>query len=205
MILFLGGACIGYIVIIGDITTPFLNLLGNWEYNAYAWRIALMALVSVFILWPLCLLKRIDSLRYTSFAAIACIFYLVGIIMIKANIQLKEIGVMEERIEYFEFSSEIFAVLPIIAFAYTFHMQIFPIMVEMKHREHITQAINSSIMICLTAYLMVGIFGYLTFYDDVKDNILNNYVDADVFISIGKLALFFIICFSYPLLANTAR
>src|SRR5690606_12792326 len=63
MILFLGGACIGYIVIIGDITTPFLNLLGNWEYNAYAWRIALMALVSVFILWPRCLLKRIDSLR----------------------------------------------------------------------------------------------------------------------------------------------
>jgi len=204
---FLGGACTGYIVIVGDITTPFLELLPGFgpDYDKQIWRIIVMATVAVVIMLPLSALKRMDSLRFTSMIAIVCIIYLVTVIMVRSCSYLRQQGVNTQDLYLFKFSVEIFTVLPIIGFAFTFHMQIFPIMIEMKDQKQIHPAINVSVIICSVCYLTVGIFGYLHFYKDTQDNILKNYLDADIVVDIGKVALFFIMCFSYPLLSYTAR
>eukprot|EP01119_Soliformovum_irregulare_P022061 TRINITY_DN7471_c0_g1_i1.p1 TRINITY_DN7471_c0_g1~~TRINITY_DN7471_c0_g1_i1.p1 ORF type:complete len:555 (-),score=145.96 TRINITY_DN7471_c0_g1_i1:9-1673(-) len=208
MIVFLLGACVGYIVIIGDIATPFLGLLPIWgeDFNHCLWRMVLMLAVTVFILYPLTALKRIDSLRWTSALALVCIFYLVITIIIQSGMALHRDPVdVHLKIKYVSLSWDVFSVLPIIAFAFTFHMSIFPIMNEMKQPERIYGVVNWSMGICVVCYMLVSILGYLTFFDKTSDNILKNYPDGDVMIDIGKGALFFIMCFSFPLLGHTAR
>jgi amino acid permease len=175
--------------------------------KALMYRRIIMCTTTIVILYPLMMLKKMDSLRFTSMIAIGCIIYLVAIIIGKSMSNTLAVG-FQDNISWVNFSPKVFIVLPIISFAYTFHMNIFPIVKEMKEPERINSVILSSVTICTIAYILVGLCGYLTFYEDVNGNILTNFTSDnhnDIFVEIGRVALALIICFSYPILGYTAR
>jgi amino acid permease len=64
----------------------------------------------------------------------------------------------------------IFQTIPIILFAYVFHPSVFPVWSEMKDKGKfgISTAIYVSIIIGGLVYISVGIFAYLTFYEQTK-------------------------------------
>lgn len=73
------GACIGYMVIIGDVLQPIAALSG-WEWTCHRWILQLALLVCV--IFPLCLLPTMSSLKYVSFASliliISCVLGIVA-------------------------------------------------------------------------------------------------------------------------------
>jgi len=131
--------------------------------------------------------------------------YLVVVIVIMCVVNLGKVGLRADKIQLVNFSAELFPVISIISFAFTFHPSIFPIMSEMKEPSHMQRAVTNAVAICTIVYFVVSVFGYLTFYDHTNGNILINYPDGDILISIGKIALTIIICFSYPVLGYPAR
>ena len=45
----------------------------------------------------------------------------------------------------------------------------------------------SSLGICSTVYLLIGVFGYLTFYNFVDGNIMNSYPDDDMSVIVARM------------------
>lgn len=83
-------------------------------------------------------------------------------------------------------------------------MNVFSIFGELKDpttRRMKTVAYSSLSISCLI-YGLVGIFGYLTFFDNVEGNILLNYDLDDPFVNIGRVAVAVVIFLSYPLMAH---
>jgi len=202
MVIFIFGALTGYMIIIGDVLSPFIDFLPG----ALSYRGAIAGLVTVLVLTPLCLLYRVDSLKYTSVMALVCIAYMVIVIIIRSSQQIVDDGVDDDDLRLFHFAFSIFQAIPIMSFAFTFHPNLFPIFTEMENpnRTRMYRVVRVGMTICGIAYLAVGIFGYLSFLSDVEGNIFNNY-DDDVVVDIAKVALGILIMFSYPLLHYPGR
>lgn len=82
----------------------------------------------------------------------------------------------------------------------------FPIWAELRSPtpRRIKGIVFSGIATCCVVYMLVGAFGYLTFFDLTSQNVLTNY-EEDVVIELGKVAYCLIICVSYPLMMFPAR
>jgi len=59
-----------------------------------------------------------------------------------------------------------------------------------------------SLGLSCAVYAVIGIFGYLTFFDEVAGNILLNYNLDDPLVNTGRVAVALVIFFSYPLMAH---
>ena len=94
-------------------------------------------------------------------------------------------------------------VRPQVTLAYTFQFNLFEIRAELirPKRKRVTQVVVSALTICFVIYMLVAIFGYLTFFSKVQGNILINYEPDDPYILVGRLGLALVIVFSFPLLA----
>ncbi|XP_037369992.1 sodium-coupled neutral amino acid transporter 4 [Talpa occidentalis] len=79
--------------------------------------------------------------------------------------------------KYFVFNYRTAYTIPILAFAFVCHPEVLPIYSELKDRSRRKmQAVsNISITGMLIMYLLAALFGYLTFYGEVEDELLHAY------------------------------
>ena len=197
-ILFLFGGCVGYVVIMGDILTPYFEEAAGWYPPKAANRWLVEAVVTFCLAYPLSLLPRIDYLKYTSFAALLCICYLVIVIVVES---LSIIGdnFEADNVLLASASLSLFQAFPVITFAFTFHMQQFAIQNEMRRPGKIRLVVFCAIAFSMLCYLFVGVFGYLAFFESAASNILLSFDDNPAVV-VGKIALVFVILFSFPVL-----
>jgi amino acid permease len=200
---FLFGGLVGYMVIIGDVLTPFMGWLGPLHH-----RSVVVGAIALFCIVPLCLLRKIKYLQYTSVVALGCIIYLVSVVVFRSIEKLWKEGLKEseEDLRWINLAPEIFKSLPIMSFAFTFHSNVFPVFNELKDGSEgkMGRAVLAAVIVSAIAYYFVAIFGYLTFLDKTEGNIFTNYND-DILVEIGKVFLGIVIIFSYPLLHFPAR
>ena len=210
MVYLLGGIT-GYVVILSDIFAPFLmpvlreeddsNSLGELidPYSVASVRNFVGLVMVIFVVYPLCLLRYIDALKFASIGALICVFYIVLLIVSHSIEPILDDNPSIGHVESVHLKMSFFRAFPIITFAFSFHTAFFAIYKEMENRSEIDMVVCASTLIACSGYLLVGIFGYLAFKDSVENNILLNF-EHDVWIQIGKLSLSVVICFSYPLL-----
>ncbi|ELK08439.1 Sodium-coupled neutral amino acid transporter 4 [Pteropus alecto] len=79
--------------------------------------------------------------------------------------------------KYFVFNSRAAYAIPILAFAFVCHPEVLPIYSELKDRSQrkMQTVSNISITGMLIMYLLAALFGYLTFYGEVEDELLHAY------------------------------
>ncbi|XP_063303024.1 sodium-coupled neutral amino acid transporter 4 [Pelobates fuscus] len=79
--------------------------------------------------------------------------------------------------KYFVFNSQTAYAIPILAFAFVCHPEVLPIYSELRSRSRrkMQNVSNVSIAAMLAMYLFAALFGYLTFYGDVGDELLHTY------------------------------
>ncbi|XP_064417643.1 sodium-coupled neutral amino acid transporter 4 isoform X1 [Latimeria chalumnae] len=79
--------------------------------------------------------------------------------------------------KFFMFNSQTAYTIPILAFAFVCHPEVLPIYSELKDRSRkkMQMVSNISIATMLFMYLTAGLFGYLTFYDQVEPELLHTY------------------------------
>uniref|UniRef100_A0A8C5MQP4 Solute carrier family 38 member 4 n=1 Tax=Leptobrachium leishanense TaxID=445787 RepID=A0A8C5MQP4_9ANUR len=79
--------------------------------------------------------------------------------------------------KYFVFNSQTAYAIPILAFAFVCHPEVLPLYSELKSRSRrkMQNVSNVSIAAMLAMYLFAALFGYLTFYGEVGDELLHTY------------------------------
>ncbi|XP_038596795.1 sodium-coupled neutral amino acid transporter 4 isoform X2 [Tachyglossus aculeatus] len=112
--------------------------------------------------------------------------------------------------KYFAFNSRTAYTIPILAFAFVCHPEVLPIYSELKDRSRRKmQAVsNLSITGMLIMYLLAALFGYLTFYGEVEDELLHAYIKVytfDTLLLMVRLAVLVAVTLTVPIVLFPIR
>ena len=202
------GVNVSYLVLSGD-TMPMVFSFKGWDAQAMKIFYILSSLVLVV---PLCLMRKIDSLRYASVVALIAIVYICALIYGNffyavatdyRHIPVDKIG----PVSFWkpEGIKPVFKTLGIIVLAYTCPTQ-FSIVTELENptMHRITRIVYISMTLTATLFVTVALSGYLTFGNALNGNILMMYDDS-ILTTIGRGLLTLMIILSFPLMFHPAR
>ena len=133
-------AQVASLVIIGDMIDPIVEEYGKNATEWWTGRPMITAILCIFI-FPLCCMKKIDNLRWTSALAVislCLVAVIVTLFTVDYFISGDSYGIVNEsqrgEIEWFVFSTNIFVAVPIIAYSMAFHIQIPPVYQELHKK-----------------------------------------------------------------------
>lgn len=170
-------------------------------------RRLIVAAVLVVVL-PLCFLRNIGSLAKTSYVSIASVVFIAAAVMYKcaAGVELGE-GQLEPVPVHSIVSGSILEGLGIAAFSFVTHHESLILYQGLGDRSERNWAsiVHYSMTVACACLLAIAIPGYLTFYGTTTSNILNNYPNNDVFMTLCRLLFGATMLLSYPLEHFVAR
>ncbi|KAK9283255.1 hypothetical protein L1049_011491 [Liquidambar formosana] len=192
------GCLIVYLIIIGDVLSGnqpegsvHLGVLQEW-FGIHWWNSRAFALlfIVVFVMLPLVLFRRVESLRFSSAISVLLAVVFVGISSVMAISALLEgkaksprlLPHLDNNASFFE----LFTAVPVIVTAFTFHFNVHPIGFELGKPSDMIPAVRISLVLCAIIYFAIGIFGYLLFGDSIMADILINF-DKNSGTAIGLL------------------
>ncbi|GAB2212535.1 hypothetical protein Droror1_Dr00020508 [Drosera rotundifolia] len=191
------GCLIIFLIIIGDVLSGnqqggavgHTGILEEWfGFHWWTCRAYAILFIVVFIILPLVLLRRIDSLRYTSALSILLALLFVVICSTMALYASWEGKSKTVRLgpEFTSWSSffSLFTTIPIYMTAFGYQINVHPIRAELREPSNMGLAIRISLAICAVFYFIIGLFGYLLFGDSIMADILVNF-DQDANTTIG--------------------
>ncbi|KAJ5795150.1 hypothetical protein N7457_001749 [Penicillium paradoxum] len=201
------GVGVSYLIIIGDlmpgVVQGFVGSEPGYDFlvDRQFWITAFMLIVI-----PLSYLRRLDSLKYTSIAALVSMAYLVVLIVynfVKGD-TMEDRGPV--RVGHWAGAVPTLRSLPVIVFAFTCHQNMFSILNEIANNSHFrtTAVILASNGSAAATYILAGITGYLSFGNSVGGNIVGMYPPG-VYATIGRAAIVMLVVFSYPLQCHPCR
>ncbi|KAL6086798.1 hypothetical protein STEG23_010833, partial [Scotinomys teguina] len=207
----------------GDIAVYIFNksTIDLFQGNR-AWYVdgrVLVVMVTFGIILPLCLLKNLGYLGYTSGFSLSCmVFFLIVVIYKKFQIPCMNaehnstISANATDMctpKYVTFNSKTVYALPTIAFAFVCHPSVLPIYSELKDRSQkkMQMVSNISFFAMFVMYFLTAIFGYLTFYEKVQSDLLHKYDihKGDILILTVRLAVIVAVILTVPVLFFTVR
>uniref|UniRef100_A0A8C4VR26 Solute carrier family 38 member 1 n=1 Tax=Gopherus evgoodei TaxID=1825980 RepID=A0A8C4VR26_9SAUR len=210
------GAMLSYLFIVKNELPSAIKFLMGKEEAFSAWYVdgrILVVAVTFTIILPLCLLKNLGYLGYTSGFSLGCmVFFLIvvssaccfGWIRVAPIVSL----VFFILIIFFTVYHVTVYALPTLAFAFVCHPSVLPIYSELKDRtqKRMQMVSNISFFAMFIMYLMTAVFGYFTFYDNVHSDLLHNYQSRDdILILTVRVAVIFAVILTVPVLFFTVR
>ncbi|GLT31540.1 hypothetical protein SLA2020_062710 [Shorea laevis] len=179
------GCLVVFLIIMGDVLTGnqhgesiHLGVLQEW-FGIHWWcsRPFALLFIVVFVLFPLVLFRRVESLRFTSAVSVLLAVVFVGISSVMAIAALIEGKAKNPRLLPDDKTSvfDLFTAVPVIVTAFTFHFNVHPIGFEMEKPSDMTKAVKISLVLCAAIYFAIGVFGYLLFGEEVMSDILVNF------------------------------
>ncbi|KAI1285314.1 putative sodium-coupled neutral amino acid transporter 7 [Halotydeus destructor] len=208
IILYSYGACLTFIIIIGDqFDRVFASLHGsNFCHLWYMNRNFTMSITSIILILPLCFSGKIAFLTYSSSVGVFVIGYLI-ILAVHEWVYLDHSNVfVKTRPDHW---TDIFAVLPALSFGYQCHLSWVPTYACMKAEKASSPKLGATIVIsiflCCLAYTSVSVMGLLTFGANIEADLMENYDARRPVVLVGIGAIAFKTVTSYPLLLFCAR
>ena len=216
--LFCFGVCCMYVNVIGTSLSLQVNnwigIKGHPLGNTYL----LMGLVMVLIMYPLSIPKNISFLGYTSALSILSIL-IVDIIMVirfigklsKNQFQLDLSNLIVVNISSFYDLSMIFLVIAAYFGSFISQFNLIPLYRELQHRskKKMSFIVSASFSMSTFIYIISALVGYFMFLDvpieQLHGNVLDNFPQDDILVSVGKILVILVIILSYPVVHYTAR
>ena len=198
-------------MVIGDIFEP---LAKHFIYESESTRWVTQVLIVAFLIFPLTLFRKFDSLKFTSFVAIACILAFVALVCIYGMYGIVNGAGGEVRsgtMNIWPRGVDMLAAFPIMLFAFLCHQNTFPIYREMQDPSPSRMNVVShwSVAICVLVYLGSGLFGYSITKGDTESDLFNNFDVTggaiNVAVDIISVGFGLAIIFSYPVVVWEAR
>ncbi|XP_020530825.1 putative sodium-coupled neutral amino acid transporter 7 isoform X4 [Amborella trichopoda] len=170
------GVLIVYMIIIGDVLSGTTSADGihhsgvvvGW-FGEHLWtsRGSVLILSTILVLAPLCSLKRVDSLRYTSALSVALAVVFVVVTAGVAVMKLLEGSIDEPRMlpDITDQASfwKLFTVVPVLITAYVCHYSVHPIENELEDQSQMGSIVRTSLILCACVYMATSLFGFLLF------------------------------------------
>lgn len=191
------GLLVVYMIIIGDVLSGtssggvhHAGVLQGW-FGEHWWneRVFVILLTTLFVFCPLCCLKRIDSLRFTSAIAVALAVVFLVVIAGMTIFKLVEGSIAMPRLlpDVTDINSvwRLFTVVPVIVTAYVCHFNVHSIDNELDDDSSIQPIVQTSLFVCSMIYIMTSLFGFLLFGDSTLEDVLANF-DTDLGIPYGS-------------------
>uniref|UniRef100_A0A3Q2EAM2 Sodium-coupled neutral amino acid symporter 2 n=1 Tax=Cyprinodon variegatus TaxID=28743 RepID=A0A3Q2EAM2_CYPVA len=184
----------------------------------------LILLVSVILILPLSLPKKLGYLGYTSSLSLLCMVFFLIVIIKKfqipcplpltnhVNETMQNSSHHSEnttsnddlcRPKYFVHNSQTVYAIPILTFAFVCHPSLLPIYGELKDRSRSTMqnVANVSFLATSIMYLLAALFGYFTFNIHVEPALLHTYskyFKHDVLLLVVRLAVLAAVTLTVP-------
>ncbi|SCU83688.1 LAFA_0D05028g1_1 [Lachancea sp. 'fantastica'] len=201
------GVGVSYLVVVGDLLPRIFGVFTS--HALFLNRNFHITMVMLFIVSPLCFLKKLSSLRYASMVAISSVAYLCGLVLVHFWWPSEEIRELKGDVSLGVPSGSVtalFSCFPIFVFAYTCHHNTFSIINELQNNSvnAIYQMASISVLLAMTLYLAIGGSGYATFGDHVVGNIITLYPQSPA-TTIGRIAIALLVMLAFPLQCHPAR
>uniref|UniRef100_A0A674E0U8 Solute carrier family 38 member 4 n=1 Tax=Salmo trutta TaxID=8032 RepID=A0A674E0U8_SALTR len=226
------GAMSSYLFIVKyelpEVIRAFMGL-DEWYMNGNY----LVVFVSIGIILPLCILKNLGYLGYTSGFSLSCMVFFLGVLIYKkynlpcpmpfmyhhTNHSMNGTALGPHALhngtemctpKYFVFNSQTAYTIPILAFSFVCHPEILPIYSELKDRSRrkMQNVSNLSILAMLVMYMFSALFGYLTFYENVEAELLHTFTKVytfDTMLLLVRLAVLTAVTLTVPIVLFPIR
>ena len=144
-------------------------------------RLIICFSISIFVLFPLCLIKTISQMRYASSFGVFSIFLIIIIVVIQCPFFIyHNIILGNQKINFFDlnkgFNSELKFIQSIstIIYAYECHSGIFPVIASLYNptKNRMQEVFKQSTLINVISYIIITIAGYLSQPERTPDLIL---------------------------------
>jgi len=180
----------------------------NSFWHQFKYKFFICYIITAVILTPLCLLKNISKMRYTSMFGIFSLFFLIFIVVIECPFYIKYnfFGKENMKLNYIDVLSgfkgdmKILQAISTLFYAFSCHVGVFPVLNSLKNpsNQRIKLLFKKSIALDIICYLIIGISGYLTQPENTPDLIIERkkIFNNDFLMIIGQ------ICFIFTLIAK---
>uniref|UniRef100_A0A8C7FBB2 Solute carrier family 38 member 4 n=1 Tax=Oncorhynchus kisutch TaxID=8019 RepID=A0A8C7FBB2_ONCKI len=210
------GAMSSYLFIVKyelpEVIRAFMGLeqsSGEWYMNGNY----LVVFVSIGIILPLCILKNLGYLGYTSGFSLSCMVFFLGVLIYKkynlpcpmpfmyhTNHSMNGTALGPHALH----NGTTAYTVPILAFSFVCHPEILPIYSELKDRSRrkMQNVSNLSILAMLVMYMFSALFGYLTFYGNVEAELLHTFTKVykfDTMLLLVRLAVLTAVTLTVPI------
>lgn len=159
---YLFGSSVAYHVVVGDLGPQMISQIFNIT-NSDNLRLWVLILMTALVIFPLGLLKNIDSLSAVCSASIAFYFCFVLKVIGESKEPLMS-GDWKDHVTWWQ-PSGLLQCLPIFSMALSCQMQLFEVSETMPgvSLDRMNQEVKSATWICTAVYILVGFFGYVAF------------------------------------------
>ncbi|XP_072537836.1 sodium-coupled neutral amino acid transporter 3 [Salminus brasiliensis] len=220
------GAMSSYLYIVKiELPSVIIGLLGQ-EISSGEWYIEgnyLIMIVSVCVILPLALMRRLGYLGYTSGFSLTCmVFFLISVIYKKfvtecpfassnsTQMLIPAVNISDNntcKAELVTLTPQAAYTIPILAFAFVCHPEVLPIYTELRKptKKRMQNIANVSILAMFIMYLLTAIFGYLTFYGSVGEELLKSYSTTDTLMLCVRFAVLVAVTLTVPVVLFPIR
>lgn len=198
-LLYLFGALVGYVEILGSSFLPFVNMIPKFHMD----KIVLEAILCMAVLFPLSSTPFVNQLQWTNAMAIIIVAILT-VSLIYSGI-LNVANGAAGAIWFPNGTQGLLVSIPVVSFAFTFQMNIYSIWDEQidPSLQNVNYISILSVVFVLVVYLIISLFGYMSFFNTVAPNILDGF--ASSYFLFVKAMYCIVIAFSYPMLNYPVR
>lgn len=166
--------------------------------NPESYRVYHIIIIAI-IVFPACLLKSVNSLRYATFVSIGAIFYTAVLLVMEMPFFWDGKG----KLELFKLNWDFFSAFGITFFAFTCQPGFYSALDKLSKRDegHKVKVAYRSCMINLVFYIIITLSGYLSSYDNTPDIIISR-KGPDSFVVpvfISQMLIAGALCVSIPL------
>uniref|UniRef100_A0A3Q3N375 Solute carrier family 38 member 8b n=1 Tax=Mastacembelus armatus TaxID=205130 RepID=A0A3Q3N375_9TELE len=199
--------CVAFLVVVQDqLDKCESSHTGEMPYHWYTdQRFALFIMCLVIIL-PLSIPKEIGIQKYTSVLGTLAATYLCVAVIVKYFLMAINVCVCSVSFSVSLWTS-MFSVVPTICFGFQCHEACIAIYSSMENQKlsHWVFIAVVSMFFCLLIYTLTGVYGFLTFGQDVASDILMSYPGNDVVMIISRLLFGISIITIYPIILLLGR
>ncbi|CAJ1038420.1 putative Transmembrane amino acid transporter protein [Leishmania utingensis] len=209
------GTLVVYSKVIADSMPPVVSYFTPTDgvlVSKYFWLIA-----GGIVFFVLSCAHNMEELKWSSLLGFLSIFYIVVLILYRYHTQQRyDYPHVDPRrygqVRWFHFSFSVLRTISTFGMALSYHYNVPYLYKELQDRRpnRMMQSLLVAFPIIIVCYAVTGIFGYLTFGDQVAapkvgGNIVSNYPKDDLFMNIGRLGLFAHFACVFPVLSICTR
>eukprot|EP00921_Rhytidocystis_pertsovi_P000561 GHVQ01001036.1.p1 GENE.GHVQ01001036.1~~GHVQ01001036.1.p1 ORF type:complete len:652 (-),score=78.61 GHVQ01001036.1:2762-4717(-) len=205
IIIFCFGVAVGYLISVGDIVETIMKHFftgDDWWWLKMS-RPAVLVVLTICVLLPLCLVERLESLRFTSFMGVLVILFVVVVV----TVYFADHGVGQadksELLFPLDWQAPVRA-SSLLVFAFSCQANVPGIYCELENQNcrRMVKVSTRSVILCFLTYALMGVCGFLTFGELTKSNILSNFgteLTRNPLIVAAFAAMSLAITFAYPM------
>jgi len=213
LILFCYGSAIAYAITIGDLWHSSVKIFftctpdAAWYVRMACDRNLMQMLICFGVLLPLCLIDKLNELRWTSLLGVCCILCLIIVV-----IYVFLITGMSSTLDWATTVQPtdalgLIRMWSIAVFAYACQPNVPIVYVELRNRsfDRMGKVATGSMSLCFFIYFLMGLHGYMVFGTDTQPNILQNLASKvscgtiDPLVSCAYVAMMFALIMAFPL------